>query len=283
MPCPPVNSRGVAGGRSRREVLGWLAGSGLAAIAPTVARAGLRRTLDLAVPADALTAMVKMRGSLLAEDVPHWYYGTIYAVFPGQAPAPLVDFEGSEIDFYQRQPDGSYHAYGATVSFFRDRETGRRLEAYTNPYTGTRQEVLANSIQVKAHYIYSVNGFKRSDDERPLPAEATIQKLLEWRESGPHIWLTMRRAYPPGVPMGEHQLVRGALAELHDPDLPKVYTTATPVYVSPWLPWMGFGDTPGHALWVGPARKLDSVTEYPRELLQFMEKHFPEKLTARPG
>ena len=99
--------------------------------------------------------MVKMRGSLIAEDVPHWYYGTIYAVFPNKPPAPLVDFEGSEIDFYQRQTDGSYHAYGATVSFFRDRATGKRLTEYTNPYTGTRSEVLANSISVKAYYIYN--------------------------------------------------------------------------------------------------------------------------------
>ena len=31
---------------------------------------------------------------------------------------------------------------------------------------------------------------------------------------------------------------------------------------------------------MGPARKLDSVTEYPRELLDFMERYFPQKLTA---
>ena len=267
---------------TRREILTLLAGTSLAGLAPGRLLADLRRTLDLADPQDALTAMIKMRGSLLAEDVPHWYYGTIYAVFPGKAPVPLVDFEGSEIDYYERQDDGSYHGYGATVSFFRDRETGRRIEAFTNPYTGVRSEVLANSIAVKAYYIYSVNGFKRSDDERPLPAEPQIQKLLEWRESGDHIWLTMRRAYPAGLPMGEHQIVRGSLTELHDPDLPKVYTTGAPTYVSPWLPWMGFGDMPGHTLWVGPARKLDSVKQYPRELLEFMEKNFPEKLTARP-
>ena len=92
----------------------------------------------------------------------------------------------------------------------------------------------------------------------------------------------MRRTYPPGLPMGEHQLVRGALAELHDPSTRKVYTTGTPTYVSPWLPWMGMGDMAGHLMWVGPALKLDSVEQYPRELLDFMERHFPQKLTARP-
>ena len=71
--------------------------------------------------------------------------------------------------------------------------------------------------------------------------------------------------------------------EISDEDLAKVYTTATPTYVSPWLPWMGMGDTAGHALWVGPALKLDRVEQYPRELLDFMERYFPQKLTAKPA
>ena len=82
--------------------------------------------------------------------------------------------------------------------------------------------------------------------------------------------------------MGEHQLVRGALSELHDPSVPKVYTTAAPTYISPWLGWMDMQGHEGHTVWAGPARKMDSVEQYPRELLDFMEKTFPEKLTAKP-
>lgn len=268
---------------TRRRFFSLAAASGAGALLPASAPASVRRTLDLDDPDDALTAMIKMRGSLIAEDVPHWYYGTIYAVLPGQGPIPLVDFEGSEIDYYERQPDGSYHAYAATVSFFRDRNTGKRIEVFTNPFNGERREVVGNTINVKAYYIYSKYGFKRSDDQRPLPDEPQIQRLLEWRESGEHVWLTMRRAYPPGAPRGEHQLIRGLLRELHDPDLPKVYTTATPTYVSPYLPWMAMDDLGGHALWVGPARKLDSIEQYPRELLDFVEQNYPEKLTARPS
>ncbi len=268
---------------SRRRLLASLGAAGLSVGLQACNGSKVRHRLDLQAPEDALTALVKMRGSLEAEDVPHWYYGTIYAVMPGQAPMPMVDFEGSEIDYYERQPDGRYFAYGATVSFFRDRKTGKRLRTFTNPITGITSEVSANSISVKAHYIYSVNGFKRSDDSRPLPEGASITDLLNWQESGEHVWLTMRRAYPAGSPTGEHQIVRGALAELHDPSQPKVYTTAAPTYVSPYFPWLGMGDLGGHALWAGPAVKLDSVTQYPRELLDFMEAEFPHKLTARPG
>ena len=87
------------------------------------------RYLDLQDPEDALTAMIKMRGSLEAVDCPHWYCGTIYAVLPGKSPLALIDFEGSEIDYYAKQADGSYKAYGATVSFFKDTQT---LAIYTS-------------------------------------------------------------------------------------------------------------------------------------------------------
>lgn len=268
---------------SRRQFHRLLSAVGASTLLPPAAQAtSAQGHLDLESPVDALTAMVKMRGSLIAEDVPHWYAGTMYAVLPDRAPVPLVDFEGSEIDYYERQPDGSYHAYGATVSLFRDTITGKRLEVFDNPITGKRNEVRPNSISVKAYYIYSVQGFTRSDDPRPLPRDSSITTQLKWQTYGKHVWLTMRRAYPARLPMGEHQLVRGAVAELHDPNAPKVYTTASPTFVSPWLDWLDMADQPGQALWVGPARKLDSVTQYPRELLDFLEKNFPEKLTAKP-
>jgi hypothetical protein len=269
---------------TRRVFCVSMAAAGISALLPHRTRAiTSHNILNLDETADALTALVKMRGSLLAEDVPHWYSGTIYAVLPGATPVRLVDFEGSEIDYYERQPDGSYHAYGATVSFFRDTYNGKLIDVFENPITGKTNEVRPNTISIKAHYIYSQKGFKRSDDPRPLPADGRITDLLKWETSGPHIWLTMRRAYPAGLPMGEHQLIRGPLVELQNWAVPKVYTTATPTFIAPWLQWMDMEGHPGHTVWAGPARKLDRVEDYPRELLDLMEKHYPEKLTAKPG
>jgi hypothetical protein len=269
---------------SRRLFCRDLAALGTLAVLPNaVFSKPLNRTLNLNDPEDALTAMIKMRGSLVAEDVPHWYYGTIYAVLPGESPVPMVSFEGSEIDYYERQPDGTYHAYAATASFFRDVKTRKLIDVFDNPITGKRNEVTPNTVNVDAHYIYSPNGYKRSDDPRPLSKDTTINEHLEWNESGDNIWLTMRRAYPAGLPMAEHQLIRGSLTELHDPSTNKVYTTAAPTFIAPWLRWMDMQDHPGHTVWAGPAQKLDSIADYPRELIDLMEKHFPEKLTAKPA
>lgn len=268
---------------TRRMFCHTIFGLGAVALAPEIAASAATGRLNLNDPDDALTALIKMRGSLLPEDVPHWYYGTIYAVLPGKKPQPMVNFEGSEIDYYERQPNGAYHGYSATVSFFRDTKTGKILEAFDNPITGQRNEVQPNSITVKAHYIYTPNGYKRSDDPKPLDASSSLTSALDWQQHGDDIWLTMRRAYPAGLTMGEHQLIRGSMAELHDPNTVKVRTTAAPTYVSPWLRWMDMADHPGHTVWAGPAKKLDRVEDYPTELLGLMEKHFPEKLTAKPG
>ncbi len=267
---------------SRRHFLGASTAASLVAASPYPTAAQVQPTLDLNDPADNLTAMIKMRGSLIPEDVPHWYYGTIYGVVPGKAPIAMVDFEGSEIDFYQQQPDGSYHAYGATVSFFRNTRTGRLLDVFENPITGETNEVQPNSIAVNAYYIYSIYGMKRSDDETPLQEQPQIQKYLKWWFSGDHVWLNMHRPYPAGFPIGEDQLVRGSLAELHDPALPKVHTTSSPTFMAPWLSWMDMEGYPGHTVWTGPAHKLNRVEDYPSELLALMEQNFPEKLSAKP-
>lgn len=270
---------------ARRDFLRSAALAGLATpLAPAVARdRGVRRTLDLADPADCLTGVVKMKGSLEPVDCPHWYFGTIYAVLPGRGPLPLVDYEGSEIDYYERQEDGSYHVHSATVSFFRDTRTRKRIDVFENPITGETNEVRPNSISVKAYYILNETGIKRSDDPDPLDPDRSLPDYVKWTESGDWIWLNMNRPYPAGYPVGEDQTVQGTLRELHDPDLAKVATTANPTYVAPWLEWLDMRGHPGHTVWAGPARKLDSVEQYPRELLDFMEREFPEKLTAKPG
>lgn len=268
---------------SRRQLFYAAAGLTAPLAASADASSPLRRTLELSSPADCLTAMIKMRGSLEAVDCPHWYFGTIYAVLPGRAPLALVDFEGSEIDYYERQPDGTYHAHSATVSFFRDTRTRKRIDTFNNPITGKVNEVTPNSINVKAYYIMSTAGMRRSDDTRALPAGQSLTDKVKWTESGDYVWLNMNRPYPAGVPMGEDQTVQGSLRELHDPDLAKVYTTANPTYMSPWLRWMDMADVEGYSVWAGPARKLDSVKQYPRELLDFMERNYPEKLTAKPS
>ena len=129
---------------TRRQLLQGIGGASAALSTASLAATQdpFKRTLDITAPRDALTAMVKMRASLEPEDCPNWYFGTIYGVLPGKTPIPMVDYEGSEIDYFEQQPDGSYRGYAATVSFFRDTYTRKRIETFENPIDFIHKEVL---------------------------------------------------------------------------------------------------------------------------------------------
>jgi hypothetical protein len=268
----------------RRDVFALAAG--MSALAGAAAAAKPARLLyDLASPQDQLTAMVKVRGSLVAEDVPQWYFGTIYGVVPGKAPIPMIDLEGSEIGYYIKQPDGSYHAHAKTVSYFRDVKTRAYIESFTNPITGKVNTIRPNTIEGGKYYIYAVNGFMRSDEkDAKMGSTPKIGEYLKWTESGDWAWLNTQRPYPPGAPFGEAQSTLFPLAELHDPNLSRVKTTfGHPTYFSPWLPWMEMKDVPGHVVWAVNAKKMASVKDYPREFLAKVEKDFPDRLSAKPA
>ena len=83
--------------------------------------------------------------------------------------------------------------------------------------------------------------------------------------------------------MAEHQLMSGPRTELHNSNSPKVYTIGAPSFISPWPEWMNMGERPGHVIWVGPSRKVDRVEDYPRRLIDLVEKHHPDRLTAKPS
>jgi hypothetical protein len=226
---------------TRRQLLVGAGAVSLSAQSITAAAkpAAIKRTLDLDDPNDALTALIKMRASLIAEDVPNWYFGTIYGVVPGKAPVPMVDYEGSEIDYFERQADGSYLGYAATVSFFRDTRTRKRLTTFQNPITGKVNEVTPNSIKVRAHYIYSIYGEKRSDDPRPLGTTPIIHKSLKWTESGDQIWLNLRRPYPPELTMGEDEAPVTPLFFSERRDLTRLSPRSSPAleyHILPVLP-----------------------------------------------
>lgn len=271
---------------SRRNALGFGASALAATTLPisSVNAAPLKRIYDLTKPEDQLTAMVKVRGSLEAEDCPHWYYGTIYGVLPGKAPIPLIELEGSEIDWYAKQPDGSYFQWSKTISYFRDIKTRQYITSFNNPITGKVNEIKPNTINVNAYYIYSTNVFKRSDEKKEASKTPVIGDYLKWTESGDWAWLNTDRPYPPGLPFGESQSSLFPLAELHDPNLKKIKNGfGNPTYISPWLFWMDMKDHPGHVVWAVQAKKMASVTEYPRAFLDLLEKNNPDKLTAKPA
>lgn len=253
-----------------------IGGTALAAARPGLA-------LDLAQPADALTAMLRMQGRLDGADAPWWYFGRIYALVPGRPPVPLVRYEGLEIMRLTPAGSGEFAATGATTSFFLDWDTRKPLETFDNPLSGRRNDVMPNLI---GGVPGSVAAFFSTAGVRPgrVPAadwQAPGLKLT-WDYYDDTVWLSHDRSYPPGMPqpMGESSVAKAKIADLHDLDEPFVPTSFSSTYFAPYPRWMEMAGQPGHVVWHADGLKLASVARLPDHFRAWMDRRYPERLAA---
>jgi hypothetical protein len=264
-------------------------GTALAAAAKEAAGAatdppGFAR-LDLNDPGDALTGMLRMQGRLDNKDSPWWYFGRIYGLLPGQAPVPLVRYEGLEIMRLTKTPEGEYAATGVTTSFFMDWRTKAVLDVFANPVSGRTNQVKPNLIGGKpgaAAAFYSAKGVRPG---RLAAADWRPDGLhLSWDSYGDDIWLSNDRTYPPGLPqpMGESSVSRARRADLHDLERPFVPASFSSTYFAPWPAWMDMQGQPGHVVWHADGLKLESVDRLPAHFRRWMDQRHPERLAAPP-
>lgn len=241
--------------------------------------------LDLASPKDAFTAMLRLQGRLDGRDAPWWYFGRIYGLLPGQAPVPLVRYEGLEIMRLTATPAGDFAATGVTTSFFLDWQTKQLLDNFANPVTGRPNTVRPNLIGGRpgeAAAYYSPKGVRPG---RTALADWHPDGLqLSWDRYGDDIWLSHDRTYPPGLPqpMGESSVARARNADLEALDRPFVPASFSSTYFAPWPAWMEMQGQPGHVVWHADGVKLQSVEELPAHFRRWMTERHPERLAAPP-
>ncbi len=243
------------------------------------------RSLDLAKPADALTAMLRMQARLDGRDAPWWYFGRIYGLIPGQAPIPLVRYEGLEIMRLTRTPEDEYAATGVTTSFFMDWQTKAVLDTFDNPVSRRTNQVKPNLIGGRpgsAAVYYSIRGGRPGRVAREDWQPDGLQ--LSWDYYGDDVWLSVDRTYPPGLPqpMGESSVARARVADLHDLDRPFVPAGFSSTYFAPWPAWMDLKEQPGHVVWHADGVKLESVDQLPPHFRRWMDERHPERLAAPP-
>ncbi len=271
-------------GADRRGFMLGAAGALLAGplVPGAVTAAGAR--LDLNVPADRLTALLRMQGRLDGRDAPWWYFGRIYGVVGESAPRLLVRFEGLEIMRLTRVGEQEYAATGVTTSFFQDAHSKEVLTAFANPYTGKTNAVMPNLIGGTSSPVvyYSTRGVR--------PARVAAG---DWEYDGLRftldfhadmVWLSHDRVYPPGIPqpMAESSVARASTADLHALDRAFVPAGFSSTYFAPWPKWMDMAGRPGHVIWHADGVKLESVAALPEPFRKRMQAQFPERLRALP-
>jgi len=156
-------------------------------------------TVNLASPEANLAGFIRMMASLVDEDVPWWYNGTVYAVIgEEQNPQALFTFEGMELYRIAELDDGTYELTGNTVTFFRSL-AGDWLHEFENPFTGAANAVGA-AVQGGGPgrgFNLSVDGVRPNKLRDQIP-DASLRKW--WSVAAGRVWMNNDTVYPPGLP-----------------------------------------------------------------------------------
>jgi hypothetical protein len=261
---------------NRRGALAGIGGLALAAAAPAWPRA----RLDLADRRDRLTAIAKMRGSTDGRLTIGYVIGTRYAV-PEHRAIPMMGIMAATFSQYQRISDEAFEARAIEIGYFTDIETGKLLESWKNPVTGTVVEVPQTRMGPSLLRI-TADGLTVARPDGPAGLELK-HRFLEPVVVGDDVWITeeIHVAGPPAArPFVYNELstYRARKSELDEPALAVVPTHVDYQSLITYRDWMGFGDAPGHTIARGAGTRATRAADLPPHFVDLTRRHHPDVL-----
>lgn len=224
-------------------------------------------------------------------------FGVLNAVIDGQKVKPVLRFDVFSTSRVLKQPDGSYQRLSREVVFYRDVETRKILDTWTNPYTNEQVKVvdIANDP-----FNYKISEFfpdppsygglnKDKPPRRPL--------VLDWALVGedtvtldtdinlfypsalqPDKW----RRESPGKMSQVSEYFRYVIRreDVENPRLTHLPYVGTWVRITPWLPWMLMDQRQGHMVYVGTMTSRSTPDFIPADVLARVKERYPQYLSA---
>ncbi len=261
-------------------------------------RRGSRRALDLEMPKDNVMAYLKMRASVVTQDVYYWFTGRLDVVVPGEPVRPIINVESLILRRTEKLADLSWNVIDWEAALYRHPETGAYLEdgaELLNPATGHMVKPF--------HYREGPVRFRFTDEEPRIFGSRDVMPRTgkpfhyAWKVVAGDLWMTKSSyikapnwlnpvKYPlassgPNIVVATHSALRAKLADVENPKLASVPTDFSYTATSSWLPWMEMGPTPGHVVWAEAGKKLFSLEEAPAEQVAMLRKVHPQWF-ARP-
>jgi hypothetical protein len=259
--------------------------------------------LDLAKPEDNMLAWARLQGDLDSSKTKYgWYKGMVSAVMPDQAIKDLFIMEGFSCARLLPKEDGpGYRKVLREVGFYREQRFGRAgkiMQEWKNPLTKETVRVvpIANdpfNFDITPFFPEPPNYGGLNQGEWPK-----IPLVLPWEPAiyannvrlDMHIHLYYKNALDPAKwpressgdmnRVSEFFLYNIDLDDLQNPELTSCPARGSWSRITPWLPWMLMGQTPGHIVYqcfMGGVKNLD---ELPEDLVLAAEALDPKYLEA---
>jgi hypothetical protein len=265
----------------RRSVLQLFGGLGLAATGwPAIGATGL----DLSDRDDFLTAAIKIRGSTDDRLCMGYVMGTRYAVVNHKA-TPIHGILAATFSRYRKIRDDAYSAAALEVAFFRDINTGKLLETWTNPFTQKTVEVPQIRMGPAA-LVITADGLTVDSPAGEAAGMEIVHRFKPAATNGNDVWITEEisvEGSPPGADAkpfvyNEMSTYHALRSDLNDPSKATVQSNVSFHGLVTWRPWMGFGDIPGHTTASASGRRVNRIEDLPKYYLELCEKYHPDVL-----
>ena len=291
-----------------------LAASGTAAAAASSATAETTATAGNSMTGPFLTviesnednmiAYARLQGNLDSSKVKYgWYKGMVSAVRPGEVVKDLFMMEGFSCARLLPIEGGvGYHKVRREVGFYREQRFGRAgkiMQSWKNPMTKEEVAVvpIANdpfNYDITPYFPEPPN-YGGLNTGKPFPK---IPLKLPWNPEvynntarlDTRINLHYKNALDPQKwpreSSGELNRVSEIfqyninLDDLQDPDQTTTKYNGTWARITPWLPWMLMGQTPGHIVYTCLMGSVDSLDLLPEDLVLAAEALDPKFLDA---
>jgi len=254
--------------------------------------------LDLATGEGNKYAYARLNGDLNeAKQKYGWFKGYVMAIRPNKPILDVVGFAGFGVSRLEQQADGSFAKILREVGFYTDLRSGEILEEFKNPMTNEWVDVvhIANDPfnYVIEDYFPAPPKFGDLNQEEP----PRIPFILPWQQRGnrldmeihinlfypnalnPKKWV--KESSGPMVQVSEAFAYHIDANHMQDSTMTTLPYNGTWNRVTPWLPWLHMGQTPGHMLYsafMGSGEDLEQV--HSRQLLDYVEKNYNKYFTA---
>jgi hypothetical protein len=223
-------------------------------------------------------------------------------VMPGKAVKDLFMMEGFSCARLLPLESGGYRKVLREVGFYREQRFGRSgkiMKEWKNPMTREKVKVvpIANdpfNFSITENFPEPPN-YGGLNTGRPFPK---IPLKLPWEPAiynnnvrlDTHIHLYYKNALDPKKwpressgemnRVSEMFLYNIDLDDLQNPDLTTCKYNGSWSRITPWLPWMLMGDTPGHIQYNSYMGTVDSLDLLPEDLVLAAEEIDPKYLEA---
>lgn len=256
-----------------------LAGVGALALAATTKPAWPRTGLDLGNRRDLLTALIKLRGATDERLSIGYVIGARYAVPEHQA-IPMMGFIAATFSQYRRVSDDAFEAIALEIGFFTDLNTGKLIDKWKNPVTGTTVDVQQTRMG-PSRIIVTADGLtvpRPSGEAAGLDIKHVFQKPVV---VGDNVWVTEQinvngRPGPKPFVYNELTTYHALKSELDDPARAAVATQVAYQSLITYRPWMGFADAPGHTIARGSGTHVARIGDLPPYYLELLRERQPD-------